>query len=63
MALLAKGLFGNVDAASLKRAGKRATFHMLKASLETLKAVEAVVEELRAEPPSGAPARQRIDVE
>lgn len=58
-----KGLMGGVDAETLKRAGKRAGFHMLKASLETLKAVEAVVEELRVDPPKAPPARQRIDVE
>lgn len=60
---LARGLVSGVDANSLKRAGKRAAFHMLKASLETLKAVEAVVEELRADPPEPSPERRRINVE
>ena len=32
--------------AALKRAGMRAAFHLLKAGVESLKAVEAVLEEL-----------------
>lgn len=60
--MIPKGLLGNVDTNSLKRAGKRAGFHMLRASLETVKAVQAVVEELRAESPEPS-TRQRIEVE
>lgn len=33
-------------AAALKRAGVRAAFHLLRAGVETLKAVEALVDEL-----------------
>ncbi len=33
---------------ALKRAGKRATVHLLRAAVEALKAVEAVVDELGA---------------
>lgn len=58
-----KGLLDSVDTTALKRAGKRAGFHMLRASLETVKAVQAVVEELRAESPESPAPRQRIEVE
>jgi hypothetical protein len=33
-------------AAALRRAGKRALFHLLRAGVEGLKAIEAVVDEL-----------------
>ena len=54
--------------AAIKRAGVRAVFHLLRAGVESLKAVEAVVDELATigrepetqEPTSG---RVRIDVE
>ena len=54
--------------AAVKRAGIRAVFHLLRAGVESLKAVEAVVDELGSigkppeeqEPVSG---RVRIDVE
>ena len=54
--------------AAVRRAGVRAVFHLLRAGVESLKAVEAIVDELgsigkepeRDEPASG---RVRIDVE
>jgi hypothetical protein len=54
--------------AAIKRAGVRAVFHLLRAGVESLKAVEAIVDELASigkesqaqEPVSG---RVRIDVE
>ena len=33
-------------AAALKRAGARAAFHLLRAGVESLKAIEAIVDEL-----------------
>lgn len=45
------------------RAAKRAAFHLLRASLETLRAVEAVIVELRREPGEPPPAVERIEVE
>lgn len=45
------------------RAAKRAAFHLLRASLETLKAVEAVIVELRKEPAESPPPVERIEVE
>ncbi len=47
----------------LIRAARRASVHLLKASIETLKAVEAVVQELRDEAPDPAPAPERITIE
>jgi hypothetical protein len=51
---------------ALKRAGERAAYHLLRAVVEGLKAVEAVVDELgklgREEPPSDQ-SRHRIEVE
>ena len=56
-----------VDA--LRRAGARAAYHLLRAGVESLKAVEAVIDELGAarrgedtarQPPVG---RQQIDIE
>ena len=54
--------------AAIKRAGVRAVFHLLRAGVESLKAVEAVVDELasiRKEPPVEEPSggRIKIDVE
>lgn len=54
--------------AALRRAGKRALFHLLKAGVEGLKAVEAIVDELARvgkDHPREAEAakRVRIDVE
>ena len=54
-------------AAALRRAGRRAVYHLLKAAVEGLKAVEAVVDELgrvgkssTEEPPTRS---ERIEVE
>lgn len=56
-----------VDA--LRRAGARAAYHLLRAGVESLKALEAVIDELGAarrgddgaqQPPAG---RQKIDIE
>ena len=54
--------------AALKRAGVRAVFHLLRAGVESLRAVEAVVDELagigkEASAPDQASGRIRIDVE
>lgn len=56
-------------AAALRRAGKRALFHLLKAGVEGLKAVEVIVDELGrvghdedGECGNG-PRRERIDIE
>lgn len=56
-------------AAAFRRAGRRAVYHMIQAAIESLKAVEAVIEELGgigderdhhdAEPDS----RERIEIE
>lgn len=52
---------------ALKRAGTRAVFHLLRAGVESLKAVEAIIEELGKvgrqgdHPPEGRPVR--IDIE
>lgn len=53
-------------AAALRRAGRRAAWHLLRAGIETLRAVEVVVDELSSvgrEPPAEAPRRVRIEVE
>ena len=59
-------------AAALRRAGRRALFHLLKAGVEGLKAVEVVVDELgrmgrdpddRDGEGDDGPRRVRIDVE
>lgn len=56
-------------AAALRRAGKRALFHLLKAGVEGLKAVEVIVDELgRVGHDDGGeggdgPRRERIDIE
>ncbi|CAN5805272.1 hypothetical protein BH23ACT5_BH23ACT5_11780 [soil metagenome] len=54
--------------AALRRAGRRAAFHLLRAAVEGLKAIEVVVDELAAvgrDPDSdeGSARRERIDVE
>lgn len=55
--------------AALRRAARRALFHLLKAGIEGVKAVEAVIDELaRAgeEDPDGSdgrPDRVRIEIE
>lgn len=55
--------------AALKRAGMRAAFHLLRAGVEGLKAVEAIVDELgkvgspRPEPGDDPDAAVRIEVE
>ena len=44
------------------RAARRAGVHLLKASIETLKAVEAVVEELKAhDPPRSDESTERLE--
>ncbi len=54
-------------AAALRRAGKRALFHLMRAGVEGLKAIEAVVDELARvgkEPePEVGPSSNRIEVE
>ena len=51
--------------AALKRAGRRATYHLARAAIEWLKAVEAVVEELTSvgRPDDEEAGRGRIDIE
>lgn len=51
-------------AAALRRAGKRALFHLLRAGVEGLKAIEAVVDELArvGKEPESTESR-RIEVE
>jgi hypothetical protein len=55
---------------ALRRATRRAVFHLLRAGVESLKAVEAFVDELARvghqegeSPDGGEPRRVRIDVE
>lgn len=55
---------------ALKRAARRAAFHLLRAGLEGVKALEAVVDELSkvgkvdgSEEGDRGPSRVRIDVE
>jgi hypothetical protein len=57
-------------AAALKRAGARVAFHLLRAGVESLKAVEAVVDELGkvgsrhsgdSEPPEDGPVRIEVE--
>lgn len=54
-------------AAALRRAGRRAVYHLLKAAVEGLKAVEAVVDELgrvgKAPAEESATRTERIEVE
>jgi hypothetical protein len=57
-------------AAALRRATRRAVFHLLKAGVESLRAVEAFVDELArvghqgaSDGDSEAPSRVRIDIE
>lgn len=53
--------------AALRRAGRRAVFHLLRAGVETLKALEAVIDELARAGPSrretGQAGPTRITVE
>lgn len=54
--------------AALRRAGRRVAFHLIRAAVESLKAVEAVVDELAKVGDAGqgakdADGRQRIEVE
>ena len=57
-------------AAALRRAGVRVAFHLLRAGVESLKAIEAVVDELGkvgarrsddAEPPEDGPVRIEVE--
>ena len=52
-------------AAALRRAGKRALFHLMRAGVEGLKAIEAVVDELAqvGKEPEDRPSSARIEVE
>jgi hypothetical protein len=52
-------------AAALRRAGKRALFHLMRAGVEGLKAIEAVVDELAqvGKEPEEGPSSTRIEVE
>jgi hypothetical protein len=52
-------------AAALRRAGKRALFHLMRAGVEGLKAIEAVVDELAqvGKEPEDSPSSTRIEVE
>ena len=53
--------------AAMTRAGKRATYHLLQAFVESLKAVEAIIEEIGtigdAESSDSSRDRERIEVE
>jgi hypothetical protein len=54
--------------AAVGRAGRRATYHLLQAVVESLKALEAVIEELggiedRPDQDDTRPTRQRIEIE
>lgn len=51
------------DPDRLQRAIRKASLHLLKAGIETLKAVEAVITELRSDQPEPPPEPQRIEVE
>jgi hypothetical protein len=52
-------------AAALRRAGRRALFHLMRAGVEGLKALEAVVDELArvGKEPETAASSTRIEVE
>ncbi|HUP17359.1 MAG TPA: hypothetical protein VM848_15065 [Acidimicrobiia bacterium] len=52
-------------AAALRRAGKRALFHLMRAGVEGLKAIEAVVDELArvGKETEDGPSATRIEVE
>ena len=53
-------------AAALRRAGKQALFHLMRAGVEGLKALEAIVDELARvgkERDENPPSATRIDVE
>ena len=47
----------------VQRAVRKAAYHLLRASIETLRAVEAVIVELRADDPEPPPPIERIEVE
>lgn len=53
--------------AALGRAGRRAAFHLVQAAIEGLKAIEAVIEEVRSIGDTSdqdvANSRKRIDIE
>jgi hypothetical protein len=54
--------------AAIRRAGRRAGFHLLRAAVESLKAIEVVVDELATVRRDGnndeePPRRERIEVE
>ncbi|HUO46582.1 MAG TPA: hypothetical protein VM470_07105 [Acidimicrobiia bacterium] len=56
--------------AALRRAGRRVAFHLVRAAVEGLKAIEAVVDELATvgqsdpdKPENGKSDRQRIEIE
>lgn len=54
--------------AAMSRAGRRAAFHLLQAAVESLKAVEAVIEEIGGigddkRHPGEARDKQRIEIE
>jgi hypothetical protein len=53
---------------TIKRAGARAAYHLLRAGVESLKAVEAILDELgrarrEGDTTDDEPIRQRIDLE
>ena len=52
-------------AAALRRAGKRALFHLMRAGIEGLRAIEAVVDELArvGKDPEDGPSSTRIEVQ
>jgi hypothetical protein len=54
--------------AALSRAGRRVAYHMIQATIEGLKAVEAVIEEIggisrQDDDDDGSSGRQRIEIE
>lgn len=55
--------------AAMSRAGKRAAYHLLQAAVESLKALEAVIEEIgtigeeNGHDEEEASSRQRIEIE
>lgn len=54
-------------AAALSRAGRRAAYHLVQATIEGLKAVEAVIEEVGTigeQPPAAKPPkREKIEIQ
>ncbi len=56
----------SISEPSVKRAMRRAGFHLLRAAIESVKAVEAVLEELSSDEDDDGPdrpKRQQIEVE